>query len=397
MNSLHTGQENVTEAKILPFLIVVFVASMFFSIAVNSIALGLIGVVWVLMMVKEKRFTVRPTPLDYYFLAYVCVELIASIFSYNQAQSFLFSKRLLLLSIVYLFASLVTTERMARLYVGVLLGSAVVVSLIGMVKLIFGDPQENIRLGIFQFYMTTSELMMIAALLLFPFVIHPKTPRTIRITALLGLIPVLIALYATVTRGAYLAAAAGLLFVSVVSNKRLILPIALVLLMVLLFAPPYVQSRLQSIVDIHHGDNESRLLLWKTGWKMFLDHPITGIGDIDMHELYLQYMEPDDPAQHGHFHNIAMQILVTLGLPGFLVVMAMFFKIFQTEWRIFSRVKGEWFAGSFVLGAMAVFIGFHVSGLTEWTFGDQEVVILFWTSLGLTLAMGSIARSRTES
>jgi len=28
--------------------------------------------------------------------------------------------------------------------------------------------------------------------------------------------------------------------------------------------------------------------------------------------------------------------------------------------------------------------------LTEWSFGDQEVVLLFWTTLGLTLAIGRL-------
>jgi hypothetical protein len=31
-------------------------------------------------------------------------------------------------------------------------------------------------------------------------------------------------------------------------------------------------------------------------------------------------------------------------------------------------------------------VGLLVHGLTEWTFGDQEVATLFWISLGLSLA-----------
>ncbi|MBP1655187.1 MAG: hypothetical protein H6Q28_1743, partial [Bacteroidetes bacterium] len=43
------------------------------------------------------------------------------------------------------------------------------------------------------------------------------------------------------------------------------------------------------------------------------------------------------------------------------------------------------------LGALAVFVGVQVHGLTEWSFGDQEIAVLLWISLGLTMA---VARSR---
>ena len=60
----------------------------------------------------------------------------------------------------------------------------------------------------------------------------------------------------------------------------------------------------------------------------------------------------------------------------------------MTEWRIYSRTKDDWLAGSMALGGLAVFTGLQIAGLTEWTFGDQEVVIVFWISVGLTLAAG---------
>ena len=51
-------------------------------------------------------------------------------------------------------------------------------------------------------------------------------------------------------------------------------------------------------------------------------------------------------------------------------------------------MREDWFAGSFALGSFAVFIGFQVNGLTEWSLGNQMVVILVWVTLGITLALG---------
>jgi O-antigen ligase len=85
---------------------------------------------------------------------------------------------------------------------------------------------------------------------------------------------------------------------------------------------------------------------------------------------------------------VAIHVLVTLGAFGALAVLALFVRIGVEEWRIYRRVREDWFAGSFALGSFAVFIGFQVNGLTEWSLGNQMVVILVWVTLGITLALG---------
>jgi O-antigen ligase len=185
-----------------------------------------------------------------------------------------------------------------------------------------------------------------------------------------------------------------LLFIALVRNRKLIVPFFILIVLLAVFAPPYVQDRLKSIVDLQHPENASRVLLWTTGLHIFTDHPIVGVGDIDLHELFLQYNPPGSEIPWGHLHNVLMQILVTLGALGLTVVVAMFTYILMTEWRIYKRVKDDWVAGSFALGSLAVFVGFQINGLTEWSFGDQEVVLLFWITLGITLALGKLAAAK---
>jgi O-antigen ligase len=145
-------------------------------------------------------------------------------------------------------------------------------------------------------------------------------------------------------------------------------------------------------VDIHHPENASRLLLWSTGLKIFADHPVTGVGDIDLGALLRQYAGPTYSGQWGHLHNTAMQILVTLGAVGLLAAGAMFLRIGVELWRVYRRARGDWFREAFALGAFAAYVGFHVDGLTEWSFGNQTVMILIWTLLGTSLALDRAPR-----
>ena len=367
-----------------------FLASTYVSIAVNSLSMGVMALTWIGIMTVERRWRVVRTPLDLYFLGFVCAHALSTIFSSDPLQSLILAKRLLLIGLVYFFASELTTKRLAQRMVAVLLGTATIVSTIGVGKLLLGGPGENARLGIFQFYMTTSEILAISTLLLFPFIIHPGTPRKVRWLAIVASLPILISLWATVTRGAYLAVVVGLLFVAVVRNRKIILPLLLILVVTILFAPPYIENRIKSIIDLNHPENLSRLALWKAGIEIFKDHPLVGVGDIDTGILIDRYAGPDLPRVWGHVHNTPLQILVNFGLIGFFIVMGMFVKIHTTEWRIYRRVRERWFEGSLALGAAAAFIGFFVNGLTEWSFGDQEVITLIWTTLGMVLSLERI-------
>lgn len=369
-----------------------FLASCYFSIAVNSLALGVMAIGWAASMVVHRRWLAPATPLDFFFLAYVAAEMLSTLFSINQSQALFFSRRLLLIGIVYFLAGTLSDDRLLGRAVAILLGAAVTVALVGMVKLLVAHPEDTVRLGIFQFYMTTSGVMMIASLLLLAFAVGTGVPQRVRLFAVAGLAPVLIALYATVTRGAYLAFAVGALVIALIRNRKIVIPLLAVLILLVVFAPPYVESRIKSMMDLSHPENASRLMLWGVGLKIFGDHRVTGVGDIDLGELFVQY-GATGPERWGHLHNIALQILITLGAIGFVAVAALFVRIAWVEWKVYRAVRGNWLHESVALGALAVFAGFQVHGLTEWTLGDQEVAILFWSTVGFSLAAGRIAAS----
>ena len=369
----------------------IFLASAYFSIAVNSIALVLMFLLWVAAMIADPTLRPSRTMLDSAFLAYVAVELLASAFSLDPGHSFTNARRLLLIGIVYALASTLQDGPGQKRAVAVLLGTAGVVGGIGIVKVLFGWIDANQRLGVFQFYMTTAGVMMIASLLLMPFVAHPATPRGVRLGAVLALLPVLFSLYATVTRGAYLAVVAGAIAIAAIRNRKLLIPLAAIVALTVIFAPPFVESRIRSIVDLQHPENASRLMVWSASARIIAEHPVLGVGDIDLGALFRQYAPPGYPDLWGHAHNNVLQFLATLGVVGFAAVLWMFVRIWTAAWRVHRAVRDEWFAGSVALGALAVFVGVQVHGITEWSFGDQEVAVLLWISLGLTLA---VARSR---
>lgn len=145
-------------------------------------------------------------------------------------------------------------------------------------------------------------------------------------------------------------------------------------------------NRLASIIDPYHETNIERLHLWSTGLKIFLDYPILGVGDIDLGKIYSEYKPKYVKENYGHLHNNYIHFLVILGSIGFIIVIFMFYKIFVLNLKIYKTLKEVEFASSYALGALGAFVGFLVSGLAEWNFGDQEIITMVWFTLGLNIA-----------
>lgn len=146
------------------------------------------------------------------------------------------------------------------------------------------------------------------------------------------------------------------------------------------------RSRIGSMVDPYHPSNVERLNLWTAGSRIVREHPIFGVGDIDMQHIYKLYRKYYDKETYGHFHNNYVHFLVALGIPGFIIVMFLIISILSVHVKIYNALKYVEFASSYALGAMAAFAGFLFSGLAEWNFGDHEIITMVWFTLGLNLA-----------
>lgn len=155
------------------------------------------------------------------------------------------------------------------------------------------------------------------------------------------------------------------------------------------------RSRLLSAVDLYIPSNFSRLALWRAGLLIFKDHPLFGVGDIDLADLYKQYKRNYDKEIQGHMHNNYIHLLVTLGIFGFTAVMFLLLKIFLIHIKNYSVLKGEPFAGSYTLGAAGSFVAFLVAGLTEWNFGDHEIITMIWFMLALSIAFVKYRKNKT--
>ncbi len=369
--------------------VLTFAAGAVFSIAVAQTALTLALFAWALMMLRKEAPVPSRSPYDYIILAYIAVGVVSVLFSAEKGVWMPFLKRLALIPIFYLVRAAGRDRRFLGRIMLVVVSAMSIMALVGIWKYLSGTG----RLRLFNHYMTSGGIIMMISLVTLAFAIVPA-PRRFRIASFAAGVLMMAPLVMTFTRSSWLGLLAGLLLMCLLQNRKMILAVAAVVVIFLAVAPGAVTERARSAFDPSHPNNLERTYMWKAGIDIIRDHPFTGVGDIDLGAVYERYRPPQSAQSHGHLHNNIIMFGATMGIPGVIVFLALFGTILAVELKIFhSAARDDWLARAVSLGALGAFAGFQVSGLFEWNFGDAEVAMLLWITVGLSLAAADATKA----
>jgi O-antigen ligase len=373
----------------------VAVVSATFSVAASSIAMGASFVLLLLVAVRNGAGALPATGLERAFLFYIVAEVVSSLFSVDRSDSFHNMRRVLLIGVAYVTAISFRSVRRTTVILAALglLGAVTAIIEIASLRIVAGAIE---RPTMFQMPMTEGGIRMLIALLLLPFAISRALPVRARWLFAAALLPVLAGLVVTQTRSAWVAFAAGAVVMGIFWDRRVLAALAALAVVFALFAPADFRTRALSIVELQQGapsapdsvttpaeSNSSRIQMIRTGWRMFLDRPVFGWGDIGLRPYYETYVVPLTEGEGGHLHNNFMEALVTLGVPGFCAVAWLFYRMFAVIRRAGAGAPRDSHRAALGAGLLAAYAGFHVLGLFEYNFGDHEVMVLVWFMTGL--------------
>jgi O-antigen ligase len=271
--------------------------------------------------------------------------------------------------------------------VAVLLGAAAVSAVIGVTAwLMQGATLEARAHGVSGHYMTYAGQMLLLTSTAAGIALSVGERRW-RIAA--GAVAVLgvIALAATLTRSAWIGLVVALGVILALTRPRALLVLGGAVVLIVVFAPGAMRERLASIVDPNHPWNQQRLLMWQAGLHMFRDHPVTGVGLRDLHEIYARYRLPGATEPAGHLHNVVVQIAATMGVVGLGAFAWLYGALVTSAARgLRAALHAGGLAAGLRLGVTAALAGFLAAGLFEWNFGDEELLYLLYTLVGVAWA-----------
>lgn len=348
-----------------------------FGIALSNALLGLsiLAAPWA---ARAKRETLRrAAPLLAILALYALLLLVSCAASADPARSGRSLTELFNLAVLPLALLVVRDTRDARRVVDGLALVAGVLALVGLAQFLLGyDDLSRRVLGPFSHYMTFSGVLLVAALLLAAGLAAGRGgPGRAGAWRWVALTAIVLALVATFTRSAWvgLVVAFGLLIFLKAPRWLAALPLAALLFALL--APAPVLERAGSIFDLEDRSNRDRLSMAWSGLAMVADRPLVGLGPEMVKDFYPRYRT--DGAVRDivpHLHNNFLQLAAERGLPALGAYLALMAIVAAVAWRRFRHeggFRGE--RGDLYLGVLLVLVGFNVSGLFEYNWGDTEI------------------------
>jgi len=183
-------------------------------------------------------------------------------------------------------------------------------------------------------------LTLVMAIPVAYFLFH-GSQRTRRLMYAISLVILILGFVAGFSRGGFM----GLIGVAIYclwrSPKRFTAlgTMALLVLAMLAFAPPGYWEEMDTIkMGTENKTGQSRIYLWKSAWRMFLDNPLWGVGPGSFQFAMSIYQPPE--LLHGvslsgrALHSSHFQLLAGLALPGLIIYTLIIYKHFQSVLHI---------------------------------------------------------------
>jgi branched-subunit amino acid transport protein len=363
-----------------------FVAALQFSIAIADIFFGLAILMWLLRLVTRRERFDAPTffiPLA----VYGAITLLSAAFSSDPRASLVSSKQLILFFIVPMVYEFARGSK-APLVVQVIISVGAISAAVGVVQ--YGILQYDIlgrrAQGSLGHYMTYSGLLMLVTCVACSRILFSRD----RLWPLLMMPALIAALAATFTRSAWFGACAGLTFLLLLKDFRLVAVMPMVAALFLVIAPPRVTERFYSVFDASDLTRVERGTMLRVGARMVAAYPLHGVGPTMVQTRYREFLLSSEP-QHvnPHLHNVPMQIAAERGLPA-LAAWLWFIVTLAVGLVRRLRIPDARFLAA---AALAAIIAMLVAGQFEYNFGDSEFLMLFLVLTTLPFASNPHARS----
>lgn len=366
---------------------------------------------YVIKLIRGKRIF-KLEIIDFAVLVFGILIMLSSMFSAGGEESF----NAALLSTVlilgyFLLVNLMRTEKWIKRCVIALVSSASITVLIGVFEFVFGGESDKwldpsffslIKTRVVSLFENPNVLATFLVMI-FPFIIAltviSKNRNEKFLTRTFCLLFVLCIIF-TWSRAAWIAAILGALVFAILYSKksfRIFGVLAITLPIIPMILPTSIIERFLSISNLADSSIAYRIYTWKGTLNTLKDYLFTGIGygDSAFEAVYPSYAYSGIEAAP-HSHSLMLQIILGMGLIGFIVFALVIFFNFQ---KCFEYVKNTEKSESkiYVIAAVTSIISALVMGVFDYIWYNQRIFYLFWIILAIGCAfvrVGDYERNR---
>jgi O-antigen ligase len=380
--------------KVIRFSLFTFVVFSMFSISVTQVSFAIGAIASLLKTHLTKSWKeLRGTSVGIAVLCFCLACVLSVITAVDFESSLKLLKKLLQFTILFWVANAVQDEKQRDLLFKLVIVTGVASALNGILPFINSSffSQNSLYggsrvIGTMSVPSTFSGIIMIAGLAALGRLFFHKT-KEYWVIGSVGVIT--LCLIISITRQVWLGFFIGTVFMIFFWNKKYFLLIPILLVGVLLFASNNITERIYSFTNLKDASLQQRVFLWKGGWKIFKDHPLTGCGFKCVDSVYSQYSDPSEwVSHHRGLHSNIFQLLIDTGIVGLgfwiCIWVTYFVEIFKRLRNITTEASQN-NSTAILMGASAAVLAFLTGGVFESNFYDSEVIMLLYFLMGLSL------------
>lgn len=355
---------------------------------------------FVVKLLRGKR-VIRIELMDIMIVAFSVLLLFGGIFTYGGTKSLHTAE-------VY-FAFLLIYFLIANMYIGkssiyrafkILIVTATIVSIVGIVRggvvdaswvdlEMFGDLPGRVSEFFENPNILGAYLIIIFPLALGEMIVSKKTISRFMYFISAGVIVACTVM--TGSRGAWLGLIVATVVFLILYNVRniwLILTMGLTLPLWQFVLPDYIINRFTSIFTMADSSIQMRIDIWKGAWEMAKDNLFTGIGvgERAFKMVYEGYAEKGAESAV-HAHSLPLQMLVEIGIVGFLVFAFIMFMYAQKSFVEIKQGQRKSKSRTMIIAGLSSIVGSLVMGLTDNIWYNYRVFIIFWIVIALTSSL----------
>jgi putative inorganic carbon (HCO3(-)) transporter len=371
------------------------------SVSLAQAALALLAARWVWRLATGRARVEWPLVVP--FGAWVVVSAVAAARGAGSPWGLLKVKELVLIALFYVLLEALEEAWEVERWGGRLLAVAGGVGALGVLQVgacawleplgpVLGRYATKCQRAhaFFSIYMTLAGVLSLVLLAALPRLVGGR-PRP-RPWALAAWCSGAAGLLATFVRGAWVGFAAGAaVMLALLPRRRLVAVVAVGLMGCGVLLVPAVRQRAWSIADPSDPTARERWAMWASALRMARDHPWLGVGPGQVRHAYPAYAAPEYRQRvRGHLHNTPLQILAERGVLGLGAWLAIFVAFFARSAAVLRALPhGAERERLLVVGSLAAVVGFLVGGLSEYNFGDDEVVMVAYAVMAVPFVVGA--------
>ena len=259
--------------------------------------------------------------------------------------------------------------------------------------------------GFFNHWTTYSEsLQLLGSLALGLFVALPFKRSRWSVLLVLTLIAISGALMLTVVRASWLSFLISATLIAVIGLRWRTLLIIGACALPLVLAGTFIlhQKRNVGFFDSRDDSIRWRETVQREGLHLLTSNPrhlLVGVG-MDSIKAHWRAWGLFDNGRlpMGHMHSDYLQIALERGVPALIAWLILLALYARMLWRLQRQLPPEnWMERGVALGALGGLVGFMISGVVHYNWGDSEVVMIFYLIMGVSLVVERSVRTESSS